>query len=317
MNIPDDGSVTADKIAVGTSPAIAGSQMAVSHQLEQSSPPFPVAAEGGIWGQNTYAWVAVANTFDATNAPSTGGSPAVGLFVFTNNNGASGDVVALLADAVGRQNNTAVFGANLIVRNDAGKTGVKMVGLEIDIEPSDGAAPGAGSAGIYLNAFNESVPGAAFQTGGINGGTFDNGIVLHGIKLNGVSPVAGTTMKALIQSGVATYLDDAIVLANGHKLRLGGTGAVHGKLWMDSNNNVRLVLGSGSLAIRNSADTTSLHSLNSDGSIDVTNQYRVNGTKVIGSRQGAISNASANTSSNTTAINAILSALRTHGLIAP
>lgn len=56
--------------------------------------------------------------------------------------------------------------------------------------------------------------------------------------------------------------------------------------------------------------------INPESNLNVQSNIEVNGTQILTDQQLAISNASETTASNTTTINAILTALRTHGLIA-
>src|ERR1700736_731477 len=95
------------------------------------------------------------------------------------------DVVAMLGDALAKQNNGTVFGGNLIARNSAATTNTKLVGLELDIEPATGTTVATGSGGLFINAFNVSMPAPAILVGTLGGGSFNNGVIVNGISSTG------------------------------------------------------------------------------------------------------------------------------------
>jgi hypothetical protein len=271
----------------GNQTAVAGSKMKIEKLLENSGVTWKLEDEGAIWAGKTFTYAGISNTF--TSAYDGGAGPVTGLFVFTNNDGATGDVVAGLFDAVARQNGGTVFAMNPIARNHTGVT-AKLVGMEIDFQPF-GTTPSSGSGALYINCFNVASPGCFIQTGSLGGGAMANGISLHGVAStgSGLSAQTGTTMGSLINTGLATFSQDAVILQNTHKIRLSGTSTTHGKFYMDSSNNERLVLGTGLFAIRDSSDTTSLFTFLSSGvaqaaAWDATTEHRTNGTKVLGAR---------------------------------
>jgi hypothetical protein len=320
------------KWVVGNQTPVAASKMQIQNLLEVSS--FKLEDEAGIWAQQTYTDWGFSREFTATTVPSAGGSPLCVGFFYANNNNSPGDVVALIASANARTNNDTVFGANILVRNATGTTGTKLVGMEIDLQPTAGTTLGAGTAGLYINAFNVAMTANAIQLGALGGGSFSDGLVISGVTGAGVSPNGSTTMNSLVNSGGATYNDAAFVLTNSHKLRLSGTSTSHGFLYNDSSNNVRMVAGSnGRWILRNNADTTALVSLIDVGGQGVVNietaggEYRVNGTRVLGARitgwgiaNAAVRPASFDASTATLrqtaeAVASLINDLRSHGLI--
>jgi len=275
----------------GNQTSVAGSKMKIEKLIEDSDD-WPLENEGSIWTGKTFTYTGISKTFDASYDG--GAGPITGLFVFVNNDGATGDIVAVLGDAVARQDGGTVFGFNFIARNHTGVE-AKLVGGEIDYEPY-GVTPLAGSGALYINCFSLPSPGCFIQTGELGGGSMANGIVLHGVASTGagLAAQAGTTMGALVHSGIATYsLGAAFILSNLHKVRFSGTALAHAFMFNDASNNLRIIAGStNSVFIRNNADTTSLFSFQAGGvglaaAWDVTTEYRANGTKILGGARGS------------------------------
>jgi hypothetical protein len=320
------------KWVVGNQTPIAASKMRIDNLFESSQ--FKLEDEAGVWAQQTYTGWGFSQEFTATSVPSAGGSPLTTGFFYANNNGSPGDVVALVASAIARTSNDTVFGANILARNSPGNTNTKLVGMEIDLQPTAGTTVDTGSAGLFINAFNVAMTAPAIQIGAVGGGSFSNGVVISGITQAGLSPNGPTTMNSLVNSGGATYNDAAVVLTNSHKLRLSGTATSHGFLYNDSSNNVRMVAGSnGRWILRDNGDTTSLVSLLDVGGQGVVNiettggEYRINSVRLLGSRitgwgiaNAAVRPASFDASTATLlqtaqAVAALINDLRTHGLI--
>jgi hypothetical protein len=172
----------------GNQVSVPGSKMVVDYYFEDST--FPLEDEAGIWpGGPTYAYYGINKELTAATVPAQvfDASPLSNLFVFTQNNGALAAAVGVMSDVVARTSNTSSFGANFIARNDGGTTNTKLVGAEIDVEPSIGTTAGAGTGGLYINSFSLSALGAAIQTGGVGGGSFEQGVVINGISSNGAA----------------------------------------------------------------------------------------------------------------------------------
>lgn len=278
---------------------------------------------GGIWpGGPVYTYAAASKEF--TNSPVAGGTaPFVGLFMHAVNNNSGADVCAFLSVATAWTNGDTAFGGNIIARTAAGITAPKLVGLEIDVQPATGVVPSSDSGGLFINAFEEDVPGPAILLGGIAGGTFNNGLVIGGLSSSaaGVAGEASATMGSLINTGVATYTQDAIIVTNGQKIRFGGTAGTHAKIYNDGSNNVRAVLGSGVWIWRNSADTTSLVSIDGGGNVNLEagGVLRISSTQVVGPRGAAVAAPAGGATVDAearTAISTIISRLQAHGLIA-
>ncbi|MFC0203452.1 hypothetical protein [Novosphingobium soli] len=177
---------------------------------------FPSEAEGGIWPEGArFGWT-FNHEFNAVTAPGEG-STAFSLMAIAHNHGSPANVVALGADTVLRSDDAAGFGGNIIVRTESAVARPKMVGLEIDIEPATGVTPAKTSIALPINMFNSRNPGPAIQTGGINGGTFANGIVLYGIAKSGAGLAAGegASMNALVNSSVCECATAAFIHGTG------------------------------------------------------------------------------------------------------
>jgi hypothetical protein len=277
------------KWAVGPQTPIAASKMRIDNLFESSS--FKLEDETGIWAEQTYTAWGFSQEFTATSVPAAGGSPLATGFFYANNNGCPGDVVALMGSAIARTSNAVVFGANILARNSPGNTNTKLVGMEIDLQPTAGTTVNSGSAGLFINAFNVAMPAPAIQIGFRPGGSFSDGVVISGIREAGLSPDGAATMKSLVNSGAGVFSEAAIVLSNNHRIRFGGTGSAHAFLYNDASDNVRMIAGAGNRwTLRNNADTTSLVTLLDVGGQGVVNietsggEYRVNSTKVLGAR---------------------------------
>lgn len=246
----------------------------------------PIRNEGGIWSGKAWTFAGFSKAVDATT-PNEANGPVATTFSFLVNNGAAGDGVGHIMDALATANNTTVFGGNAIARSASGVTGVKLVGFEIDVEPAAGVTPAAGSGGLFINAFSYAGGvGPAIQTGGLGGGVFTNGIVLGGLKSTaaGLCPNAAAAMDSLINSGTGVFTTGAIILSNTHKLRLSGTASTHGYLYMASGDFIRLVLGSSGFAIRDSTDASSLITFDASGNITPVGAYLKGGVQVVGAR---------------------------------
>lgn len=193
---------------------------------------------GGIWPNGeTYAFSATAVQFD--DGDLAGSAPACSFFAYAINNGSSADVVAVMALAHSTAPDTTVFGANIIAMSHPGVHDVKLVGLEVDVEPSDGNRVGPGSGGIYVNAFNEHIPGAALQIGGVGGGTFTDGIILDGIIGAGIAPGTGSVMSSALNTSAGSYLESAIVLGNQHGIKMNNASGHPVVVMTDTSGNFR------------------------------------------------------------------------------
>lgn len=256
-------------LIAGPTTATAAATMATEWLWGESSARTALTAEGAIWAGAVHNGVGIAKIFtSAHNQAVANTGPAAGLFVYARNNACNADVVGVLADAHAVTANQTVFGANIIARNDV-VNGVKIVGCEIDVEFAAGSTAGAGSGGLLINVFNVAVPGPAILLGALGGGTFQNGLVIHGLASNGagVSPNGATTMGSLLNSGAATFNDAAVVLSNTHRTRFNGTAAAHAYIYNDNANNLRIVGGSAGTVLRNNGDTNSNLTIADNGDV--------------------------------------------------
>lgn len=231
-------------------PSVAGSKMGIKYLLGSTSA-YPVQDIGGIWpGGQTYSHAVFAKQFDAGDL--TGVAPANALFAYAINNGVSSDVVAALTVAHAMKDHSTVFGANLIAMSHPGVHYAKLVGLEVDVEPSDGNIVGAGSGGIYLNAFNEPIPGAAMQIGSVGGGSFQNGIILDGVEGAGVAPGSGSVMGSALNTSAGSYTESAVVLGNQHGIKMNNASGHPVVVMTDTGGNFRVFGNTGFIFQKNS-----------------------------------------------------------------
>lgn len=264
--------------AQGENSPSAGRSAAVARKWEESD--FTAESEGGIWPTNTYFQWVFNKEFNLRNTRESE-STAFSLIAVANNNNSPSNVVALGANTIIRSNEGVGFGANFIVRTESGLVRPKMIGLEVDIEPAEGVVPGADSIAIPINAFNSPNPGAAIQTGGINGGSFANGIVFYGIASTGAGVAAGShaKMNALVNSSGCDCDNAAIVHGTG--LSQGDAYGIKGKgkspyIYGDEANNLVIRLGSaGSVKIYSSDGETTLFDIGPEGIVTINGRRAV------------------------------------------
>jgi hypothetical protein len=214
----------------GRASGTAGSKSKIDRLVEYSKTLFPLENVGSYWTALTYFFQGFSKTFGSADGGS--GSPVATTFTYAVNNGSSGDVCAGIDMAVVQSNtgSKAAFGRNIIAACGATITSAKMVGLEIDIEPSVGATSSGSGGALYINGFNLTNLGPAIQIGGIGGGTFNNGILLGAISGAGIAAQPSSTMVSLIDSSQGAYTGQAINLGNQHTIQFrangGGAGCI-------------------------------------------------------------------------------------------
>ena len=219
--------VTPSMIAeTGNQVSVPGAKMVVDYYFVDST--FPLENEAGIWpGGPTYTYFGINKELTATTVPNQvfDASPIINTFIFTQNNGALAAGAGLVSDIVAETSNTSSFATNFIARNASGTTNTKLVGCEIDVEPSTGTTKGAGTGGLYINAFSLSALGAAIQTGGIGGGSFQQGMVVNGISSDGAaySDQAGLSCAYGLGLTNGTYSSAAIALNVNKNIRFWGS----------------------------------------------------------------------------------------------
>lgn len=312
---------------VGRAAPIAGSKMAI--RWLRDSVTYPLEDDGGIWSGPVVTDHGISATFGAADGGAN--APCAALFVLSNNNGSGGDVCGAVFDTIARTDNTAIFGANIVARCD-GRSGVKYVGLEIDVEPGAGASSVSNqSGGIFLNAFSVAIPGPAIMTGGVSSGTFNNGLILGGLSSSaaGVALASGGQADSLVNSTVGTFNGTAVSM---------GTSASRGLLWsgggkstriyFDGTNQREVLPASGAWVWRDPTDTTSIAVIDSSGNLDLQagGLFKISSTQVVGARVtgwGAASNgskaafngATATLGQTSAALAQVISDLTAHGLI--
>ena len=218
--------------------ATAGSTMAIEHLCEKST--VLAATEGGLWPGTAFAYYGT--SYEFTSSVGQAGSPVIVGLDHAVANGSPGDVVARLSLARAYANGASVFGNNTIANADGSPTNVKLVGMEIDIEPSSTATVASGSGGLFLNAFNLTNLGPAIQTGNVGGGGFTNGIIIDGVS--GAGLAAGSAiMTSLIDTSNGSYTGAAIKLGvtQTQTFYNGTTGA--GVLFSDTGSNFNISVG--------------------------------------------------------------------------
>jgi hypothetical protein len=217
---------------------------------------------GSIYPSAAQSYVSYQETVPSTYS----GSIADCMFLDIDHQTPNADGVALHAIAKANGANIPVWGANFIARNEAGSTLSKLVGIEIDVQPSLGTTVDTSTCGLIINAFNLVMNANAILIGSSGGGTFQNGLVIGPITGAGVSPNGTSQMDSLINTGVGTYVTAAIILSNNHKELFKGV-SKHARIYNDTSDNFRIV-NSNKIIFRNNADTSSLISLDDTGLIN-------------------------------------------------
>ena len=262
LSVGVDGTLTA--LAPSTADAsVAG--MAVSLLYENST--HPINAEGGIWSNTPYAYLGVSRDFDAS-VGGTGprqfgggnGGPVSALFVYANNTGTASDCAAIIGDSVARVNNASAFGGNLIARGENNLTGLHLVGLELDVEPTPTGSVTSGS-GLAINAFSQRMPIPAIQIGGLGGGRFGDGLVIDAVTGAGVGAETGAAMTSFVNTVNGAYSDAAIVLGYQHRIHMYGADGTSAYLSSDGGF-MHFVCPTNGYLFRDKTDTFDLAGLN-------------------------------------------------------
>ncbi len=274
--LPGPGLLTGPPFIAGNLTPVAGSAMKIDYLLQNNS--VSVVSEAAIWSNEVYAYFAISKEFTATSTPNpaTGSGPLIGILSYVVNNGNPRDVTAIIGDVNVKTSNSTGFGGNLIARsNGGGLTGVKLVGLELDVEPAAGDTVSSGG-GLFINAFSSAMPIAAIQLGGLSGGTFANGLICNSIATTGacLAPQSGATMNAMMDATAAgTFTSgSAIILGNQQRIKFFGTTTNVAYIYTDSGNNMRFVPPtSGGFFIRNNTDGLNLVQVLSSGNVIIGN----------------------------------------------
>jgi len=275
---------------IGNQTAVQGSLLRVDKLLEDNTVE-PLEDRGGYWpGSPVYVWAGISKAFDNSQVEGiTNGGPFAGLFVNVTNNGSNADVCGQIIVANARLNNTVAFGLNVLATNTAGTTGTKLVGMEIDLQPSPGTTLSPNSIGLAINAFSIAIPAPAIFTGSVGGGTFNNGIILGGLA----TTAAGLALQS---SGSADSLTNTTVGTFAGTAHTMGTGSSRGLLWtgggkstrsyFDGTNHRQVLPTAGSWIWRDPTDASSLVAIDATGNLDLQagGVLRVSGTQVVRAR---------------------------------
>lgn len=265
IGIEGGGGTVQDAIFVpGRATPVAGSKMAIDWLRDD--PASPMEDQAGIW----FGPMLTAYGFNKVFEVADGGfnAPSQTLFVRAENAGSAGDIVAITQISVATTDDVTVFGGNILAVS-TGNNNVKLVGLEIDVEPSlTDTNINNGSGGLFLNAFSHPIPGPAMLVGGVGGGSFNNGIVFAGLAAGaaGLALEGSGQADSLINTTVGTYNGTAVTL---------GTGTSRGILFAEDNariyydgTNVRQVIAvGGNWIFRDAGDATTLVSIDGGGNL--------------------------------------------------
>lgn len=256
-------------LQAGPTAPVSSARQAIDWAMASNPDRTDLINAGGYWTGSQYTALAIGKSFSSTQ----NGVNNVTSFMMGSANGTNAAVVPLMTLGRAKVSNSTIFGANFIALTDPGLANVKLVGAEIDIEPSTGVVAAAGSGGLYINMFSTALPGPAIQIDGLDGGTFNNGIVLGAVASNGAGLAAGRgeTMGSLLNASAAnTFTHAAVVLGSGIAKSIefgtGGRG-VSPYLYGDGFNNLIAQLGAGGAFVINRADATTVVYLGNPGTV--------------------------------------------------
>lgn len=241
----------------GTSSAISSTQAAISWLRGPQNPTYPAESLAGLWSDKVTWDHAITAEFDASNAPvgTPFAAPAATLMIAAHNKGSDTTVLALQTITGVHANGKEAAGVNFISYVDAGVTGAKLKGAEIDLQVGSGGTVSE-CFGLGIVAF-AVLPGDYIHLSGNSGGYCSSGIRVDALDPSIGAGIYGTgAMGCLVNSATGTYGADAILLSNTHKVRFTGTASAHAKVYNSSGNILRLVGGSAGVSIRNNADST-------------------------------------------------------------
>lgn len=219
--------------------ATGGSVMRVQRAYQQK---VDLATLAYLWPNPTFTYFGVAKRFDSGDTAAPNGSPYSAFTSYALDNASGADVCSLLGVSVAAQNNGIAFGANLIAANQSGNTNSKLVGLEIDVEPTSGTTVNSGSAAAYINAFNINGVGPVMQVGGVSGGKFSNGILMNAIASTGAAFAAqsGLSCSVGLDLSQGTYGNAAIQLGTNQPLKF--TSSSGSQIFGDGSNGLHVQL---------------------------------------------------------------------------
>lgn len=219
-----------------------------------------------LWFPTTYIGYAMSKQWTAANTPGAGEAPAFTFCALAENYGSAKDVGAILGLSIAYQSGGVCFAGNFIAGGAAGADNCRYVIIEGDMQPADGMSIQAGSIGLPLNIFN-SAGGTAIQFGAIgDDASWNDGIIVYGVSGSALAGGSGATMNSLVNSGGATYDNNApIKMSPGHRIQFTGPSATHNYIGGDTGGALRIVLGAGPIAIRNSTDVNTIVGITGNG----------------------------------------------------
>ena len=192
---------------------VPGSKMKIGYLFQDST--YPLEDLGGYWPvpKITEAYFGVNKEYTAADGSTD--APSISHLVAARSNGSPADVVAQMLFCSVEQDDGVAFGQNIIIGNVA--QDAKMVGMEIDIQPSTGSTV-IDSAGIFLNAF--TVPdagGDAIGIYGIFGGNWVNGVKFNGISGTCLSTGVTTTTN-FIDTTQGSFVGPTVYFGQGDSI---------------------------------------------------------------------------------------------------
>lgn len=309
----------ADIVSFKTGPStpVAGSRFSADWTLQLGSQ--DGTFQGGAWVGPVRAGTIKSKTFEGFTNTLEAPCPGDLSTVFMNGTGPNASGVGQMAIATAMQTGDCVFGFNFLANAGFGVSGTRLIGGEIDCQGPAGGTVAAGSAGVYINAFNSPNMGSAIQIEGLASGYFTDGV-----KVGQLNPTTGAalsmsgafTIGSLVNTSVGSYAQAGVVIGNGYGpgIQINGATTSKARIHGDGDFLIVNILPNG-LFFKDTTGTTTLGGIQNDGSFTTQGNYKVAGTKVVGAQGAAVANAT-DAASAITQLNALLARMRAHGLIA-
>lgn len=255
----------------GPDTAIIATQAKISSMWDFPDADYPVAENAKLWTDLVTWGRALSFEFDDINAPvnTPFAAPSSTLLIAAHNKGTDTTMCALQTIAWVHVDGKEASGVNFITASAANTLGVKLRGVEIDIQPGPGSTV-ADCFGLGILGFSLPNLGDGIYIEGLFGGYFSSGIRMGNINPTiGAGLYASGAMGALINSAAGTFGIDAILLSNTHAIRWYGTGGSQARAFVDNTNYFRLVPPVGGFALRTPADDDTLILFDPTGNIQL------------------------------------------------
>lgn len=257
--------------SAGNANHTAGSIMEIDWQINDLRSGYDPRTLGGLWSAGTKAHTLEAADFissdlsDDSGGAMTGG-PLYHKLVFTQQNGAEGQVVSSGDIVYASASNTVVYGENTVVFSASGITNVKAVGREVDFQTANPLA--TGSYADIFNAFNVAHNAGVSLVGGVGGGSWANGYGTSSIRGSHHYVPTGdpVTANSFIDVTNATTFNSAAIMlgsGSGHSIKWSGGS----KIYFDGTNQRIVQPSGGVVAIRDSLDANSLITFDTSGNV--------------------------------------------------